>query len=224
MPSLPTPQIHPLPQFLETGPDVNHQGDYFDQIQPTEVGYLIWSEFPIRVYVEPLPVDHAGGAGRSQIWLEAVQQAIADWQAYVPLALTEHPDQAHITIRPQTPPLNRNGNDFRSRSAETRYTLYRQTHPNERSPQLVHRFTLLVRPSQTASYLRAAVRHELGHALGLWGHSPNPSDALYFAQIRTPVSISERDINTLKRVYQQPTRLGWPLPLESTSSLRLPDS
>jgi hypothetical protein len=46
---------------------------------------------------------------------------------------------------------------------------------------------------------------------------------MYFAQVRTPPVISARDINTLKRVYQQPTQLGWPIPgdkLEKNSSLK----
>jgi hypothetical protein len=32
---------------------------------------------------------------------------------------------------------------------------------------------------------------------------------MYFAQTRDIAPISSRDINTLKKVYQQPTQLGW---------------
>jgi hypothetical protein len=32
---------------------------------------------------------------------------------------------------------------------------------------------------------------------------------MYFAQTRDIPPISSRDINTLKKVYQQPTQLGW---------------
>ena len=35
------------------------------------------------------------------------------------------------------------------------------------------------------------------------------TDVLYFSQVRNPPAISARDVNTLKRVYEQPTRLGW---------------
>jgi predicted Zn-dependent protease len=31
----------------------------------------------------------------------------------------------------------------------------------------------------------------------------------YFSQVRNPPPISPRDVNTLKRIYQQPTSLGW---------------
>ena len=74
---------------------------------------------------------------------------------------------------------------------------------------LYHRFAILLSPSQTGNYLLAAARHELGHALGIWGHSKLQSDALYFSQVRNPPLISARDVNTLKRVYEQPTNLGW---------------
>jgi hypothetical protein len=35
------------------------------------------------------------------------------------------------------------------------------------------------------------------------------TDVMYFAQTRDIPPISSRDINTLKKVYQQPTQLGW---------------
>ncbi|XTZ12993.1 MAG: peptidase, partial [cyanobacterium endosymbiont of Rhopalodia inflata] len=38
------------------------------------------------------------------------------------------------------------------------------------------------------------------------------TDALYFSQVRSLSPISVRDVNTLKKIYQQPTRLGWKLP------------
>jgi predicted Zn-dependent protease len=66
-------------------------------------------------------------------------------------------------------------------------------------------------PGLGESLLLATCRHELGHALGIWGHSDRESDALFFSQVRHSPSISPRDINTLIKVYQQPTRIGWPI-------------
>ena len=51
----------------------------------------------------------------------------------------------------------------------------------------------------------------LGHALGIWGHSSDSRDALYGAAVANPPAISPRDRNTLVKIYEQPTRLGWPL-------------
>ncbi|MDY6806095.1 MAG: peptidase, partial [Cyanobacteriota bacterium] len=42
-----------------------------------------------------------------------------------------------------------------------------------------------------------------------WGHSEEERDVMYYSQVGSPPPISARDINTLKRIYQQPTRLGW---------------
>lgn len=209
--SLPAPRIHPLPPSLAEWQDDSQAGDYFSAIQPTQVGYLVWSQFPIRVYVEPTLASGAAD-GRSPVWVEAVTQAVQEWNAYLPLQQVESPESADIAIWRRVPPLMREGNGPpRARSAETRYELYVQNlqHSEPETEILAHRFTILLRPSQTADYLRAAARHELGHALGLWGHSPIQTDALYFSQVRTPPPISKRDVNTLKRVYEQPTRLGW---------------
>ena len=78
-----------------------------------------------------------------------------------------------------------------------------------RKTVLSHRFAVYLNPNQVGKYVPATARHELGHALGIWGHSLLETDVLYFSQVRNPPAISARDVNTLKRVYEQPTRLGW---------------
>ena len=225
-PELPPLQVHPLPQTLANWRDRSNQGDYFDQIQPLPIGVLIWSRFPIKVYVESpvattsieAPVKPESPA---QVWTRVVTQAVTEWQAYLPLQLVNRPEQADISIWRSPPPLEKGGikpsdRNYRIRSAETRYELYAQPTGNT-SSVLAHRCKIWLRPSQTPQYIQAAARHELGHALGLWGHSPLQTDALYFSQVRNPAAISPRDVNTLKRVYQQPTRLGWPLPAATAS-------
>jgi predicted Zn-dependent protease len=207
--TLPLAQVHPLPQTLAQWNETqNGQGDYFDQIKLTQPGFLIWSHWPIQVHIAPPP---KGALIQPEAWHNAILQAIKDWQPYLPLNLAASPTEADITIS-ATPPQQRSG--ARVRSAETRFELYvngSSAAPSDR-PILAHRISIYIRPSQTIPYLSAAARHELGHGLGIWGHSQNPTDVMYFAQVRTPPVISARDINTLKRVYQQPTQLGWPIP------------
>ncbi|MFS0515350.1 peptidase [Nostoc sp. UIC 10607] len=195
---------HPLPPKLAQWQDGINSGDYFSQVTTSQVGYLVWSQFPIRVYVES---PQALSEKQAQAWINAVLQGVQEWSTYLPLTIVEQPKIADITIVRKAPPLqiSPSSNIPRARSAQTTYELYTS------NKVLSHRFTILLSPSQTSEYLIAATRHEFGHALGIWGHSPLQTDALYFSQVRNPSPISPRDINTLKRVYEQPTSLGWSL-------------
>ncbi|MBW4521484.1 MAG: peptidase [Scytolyngbya sp. HA4215-MV1] len=218
--AFPAPKVHPLPTRLAEWHDTTLSGDYFDQIAQTEVGYLIWSVFPIQIFVEEVATSTGNPAEleRSQIWSKAVLQAIQEWNQYLPLALVTRSEAADILVWRSSPPLKASqtpGVPHRARSAETRYELYTHKTSAAEPAWLTHRCIIRLRPSQATQYLQAAARHELGHALGIWGHSPLPTDALYFSQVRNPPQISNRDVNTLKRIYEQPTRLGWSMSNEA---------
>lgn len=202
--ALPALQAHPLPPSLAQWQDPTGSGDYFSEVKPLTVGYLIWSRFPVKVFVEP------ASSPSSQQWANAVLKAVQEWSFYLPLEAIQDSKTADIAIWHRRPPLRMSpeGNLGRARSAETRYEFY-ISHEADSAPILSHRFTILLSPNQTEPYIQAAARHELGHAIGIWGHSPLETDALYFSQVRNPLPISARDINTLKRIYEQPTLLGW---------------
>jgi hypothetical protein len=51
--------------------------------------------------------------------------------------------------------------------------------------------------------IAAIMLHELGHALGLWGHSPDPGDIMY--QTPTARDLTLRDITTIRRLYGLPS-------------------
>ncbi len=219
--SLPALQVHPLPATLAQWQDTTGAGDYLSEIKLTPVGYLVWSHFPIKIYIDrpTNPADSSASIQRFQKWVDAVVQAVKQWSVYLPLEVVEQRDEADISILHERPPLQSSidretgkFNILRARSAQTRYAFYLRKSTKSSEKILSQRFTIQLSPDQTVDYTLATARHELGHALGIWGHSPLETDTMYFSQVRNPPEISVRDINTLKQIYQQPTRLGWPIP------------
>lgn len=210
-------QAHPLPTFLERLPS-NDQGDYFDLIEITPVGYLIWSQFPVTIYVEPLAKaagnhqENTAEQVRQQQWLTAVETAIQEWHQYLPIEQTEDSKSANIAIlrlpverKIKLDPETGLYDIPRAITAQTTYQIY-LSQPEQ---ILAHQMKLQISPDLSPTATLSAARHELGHALGIWGHSDRTTDALYFSQVRDTPTISSRDLNTLKKIYQQPTKLGW---------------
>lgn len=213
--SLPDLQPHPLPTSLAQWEDIDRRGDYFNLIETTPVGYLVWSQFPIKVYVEqPTAQDNTAEGIRFQQWVRAVKDAISQWNVYLPLQEINESELADIVIIRSSVEreiqLNPDTGLYDIPQAITAQTTY-EFYVREKPQVLAHKMTIRISPDLGENATLAAARHELGHGLGIWGHSDKESDALYFSQVRDTPTITVRDINTLHKIYQQPTRLGWEL-------------
>ena len=56
----------------------------------------------------------------------------------------------------------------------------------------------------TSQEIRSTALHELGHALGIQGHSPYPNDVMFFSQNpRQRNTLTARDIKTIQLLYAQ---------------------
>ena len=75
--NLPPLQVHALPQSLATW-ETNNQGDYFNEIESTPLGYLVWSQFPLKVYVDSVPPENTAANHRFQQWTTTARKAIAE--------------------------------------------------------------------------------------------------------------------------------------------------
>ncbi len=211
--AFPPPKVHPLPESLANYVDRSRRDNYLTEIDKTPLGYLVWSQFPIKIFIDkPLQLGNSAADRRYQAWIDAVEQAVSEWNVYLPLKEISDREMADIIILRSQPKrevkLNPKTGLFdipRAVTAETTYKFYLQKNPGT----VAHKMTIEISPNYLGVSLLATARHELGHALGIWGHSKDRGDALYFSQVGNPTGISSRDVNTLIEIYQQPTRLGW---------------
>jgi predicted Zn-dependent protease len=135
-----------------------------------------------------------------------------EWNNYLPLQEINRVELADIVILRASVEreiqLNSHTGLYnipRTITAQTNYKFYIR----KKNRILAHKMTIQISPDLGELSTLAAARHELGHALGIWGHSDRETDALYFSQVKDTPTISVRDINTLQKIYQQPTKLGW---------------
>lgn len=207
---LPAAAVRPLPPGLSPLPT---QGHYLDQVLPSRYGYLRWPHLPICVYVQPAEAGTTAAAERTRQWVEAVTAAIATWNRYLPLQLVTAPELADILVQRRSPPLRRapDGRLAPARSAETVFHLFLEPIGQDQEA-ILPRFRIDLGSQQGPLGLQQTALHELGHALGIWGHSPDGQDVMVDRQ--TPQAIlqpSARDLATLSQIYQQPSQIGLPL-------------
>ena len=119
------------------------------------------------------------------------QTALASWQPYFSEFFTFTPATgSDFDIEVESVPADSLGGD----------TIGSTTVTFQRSNRKIVKAKILVDGGLSDELLSQVLAHELGHAFGLDGHSPEVSDVM-FARAHLPLAITERDRNTLFAVY-----------------------
>ena len=187
---------------LERSPVTSAPG-YGSVLATTSLGPPVLQKW--CVWLEP--ADHPPPDRWEERWTMAVEASLSVWEEVLPITRVMSPAQAHIQIFQRRPPRRRIGSQWRASNGRSRLQVVEVQRRGQW--RLEPRVDVLVSPELRASVIEATAIHELGHAFGLWGHSPQPNDVMAVHQNQKPVvKLSQRDRVTLNWLYQRATGFG----------------
>lgn len=179
---------------------------YFDIAESSESEK--WNSFPIKVSIGNVPNGN---------WAQGTREAFRIWQAMFPLELTAEPEEADIRFVWNESP------DAENVAGEEMDWVQFRREGNELTGRKVAIIAVNLSRNWSKDEMRAIVLHEMGHALGIRGHSESKGDIMYYEvqehprQMAVPGVIpirfnwkslvskpSQRDLNTLIRLYNTP--------------------
>ncbi len=201
-------QIHQtlpaLPESMLPAHYVPGAGDYYWEVA-SEAEMSLWKTFPVKVDLGSAP----------QIkWIQGAREAFNIWKAMFPLQLEIHPDEADVRVSWITEPSSP---DLAGEEWERPYWSVMGSGAEERRVCTIT--VSLCGRNWTKDEMRAILVHEIGHALGIKGHSLSKKDIMYWqmqdksrqihlSTVPLPLFFrslvkdpSQRDMNTLIRLY-----------------------
>ena len=208
-------QVDPCPpvQAQQIRPDslrpshLTNAPGYGSRLAISSAGFPILQRWCVWVQ----PAESAEPNRWERRWFGAVDHALDEWSAVLPIIRVDDPERAHVRVERRRPPRRRLADGWRASNG--RSVLKVLEAKRQGVWRLEPQVTVMVSPELRSESQKATALHELGHAFGLWAHSLVPSDAMAPVQGASPVlKLSPRDQLTLEWMRQQPSRFGLPLP------------
>ena len=181
--------------------------DYLDAACGKKITRWATNRIPLRVYVE----NGTGTFGYRPQFHQFMIDAFASWvkasEGRLSCSIVPYPQQANIVCHWVSNPAkaNMNGNE----QGVTHFkAFYLKSAPNNCMVESAEIYILTIYRGNSEPLSDAAMKavclHELGHALGISGHSPFHEDMMYstLSPYDIPLSLTDRDIGTIKRLYQ----------------------
>jgi predicted Zn-dependent protease len=191
-----------LPEAMQPARYNAEAGDYYWQVSRNSEGEE-WKGFPIKVFL---------GSAPQMKWQKGARDAYDTWAAVIPLQLVALPNKAVIRLSWENRNLERG-----HAGEDTEWTEIKRE-----GDELTARRVAVIAVDLSFNWgeddMRAILTHELGHALGIKGHSDAKGDIMYMEMQRKIYSRkfggfdipfwkslvkkpSQRDLNTLIRLY-----------------------
>lgn len=200
--SSPEPTLSSGPDRL-TGFTIKNGDDYFNNIGNAS-GYVRWSflKMPLRVYVDKAPRDisyfEAGYSSTVPEAMDVWKKALGGQLSY---RMVNQPNEADILVG-WVNGIDKHGFIKDENLIYTAGTTLPSIANGQLKTMRIQVATLdIERKPQNRNAVLSTMIHEMGHALGLLGHSRTPGDMMYPETEGTLFSLSQRDLNTIRKLY-----------------------
>ena len=174
-----------------------HADNYFDRITTASNGRLTrFSHDTISVYANAVPIERE----LATPYEDALTQSLKRWEEAIGEQLQFKPVSEAMEADIRIHWTNQ-------RRKQGVYHNIGQAVLVRKADRFHVEIKIFLKDAQTLKLLppnviQAALLHELGHAIGLWGHSNDPNDVMYFAaRAQKPTA---RDIATWLKVHETP--------------------
>ena len=179
--------------------------DYIDDLDPQFVDCWPADRMPLRIYIESVK----NALGSKDDYLDyLLKQSCQEWadasKGKISFVYTDKPEEADIQINWE----NDESIFTTGEQGDAQYLPTTEKGINKATVRLLtHPFSR--NPDHDDAAIKALCLHEMGHALGLYGHSKNSHDILaeYYqlewTDTPTTVLLSKRDCNTIARLYTE---------------------
>jgi Tfp pilus assembly protein PilF len=174
--------------------------EYYAEVTRTQPGIWPRVSMPLRVYIHP----GDGTPGFQPRFNGFLQVAFQDWvnasEGRVSVRFVDQPSDADIECVWTSDPSR-----LRNRAEGGEAQVYVQDGVILKAMIIILTVPVNRMNPVTENLIRTVALHEVGHALGLLGHSPKPEDVMFFSAGITDSKpeLSARDRKTLVRLYSQ---------------------